>query len=186
MKYDSKLDIFKEQERSYLSGVVECIDSQWVFFEEDSDEASMVDDIVNESLEIYLHDTWQKAIFMSDNLLKLHGETYMMKDGDLLRVRKTLQHAYEQLLESLEVEAFSQFAAQLNSLHFSLYDCIYCHNTLLFLPSHEDISGVNILVYDNEESICSVHHLFTRGAEHEDRFEYTMNDGKRVMNIWKK
>ncbi|MBM7702629.1 DUF2777 domain-containing protein [Metabacillus iocasae] len=186
MKYESKLDIFNGQERCHTTGIIECIDSQWVFFEEDSDEASMLNDIVNDSLEIHVKNTWQKAMFISDNVLKLNGDTYMLRDGDQLRVRKKLQHAYEELLQSLSIDVFSSFTSQLNSLGISLYDCIYCHNTSLFLPSHEDVNGVNFIIYDNEESICSVHHLFSRGTEHSDRFEYTMSNGKRVMNIYTK
>ncbi|MER2260354.1 MAG: DUF2777 family protein, partial [Priestia megaterium] len=38
--------------------------------------------------------------------------------------------------------------------------------------------------YDNEEKICAVQHLFERGTHHLDRFEYTVNDGERSMNLF--
>ncbi|TYR79556.1 DUF2777 domain-containing protein [Priestia megaterium] len=179
----SKQHALKEQPRSFVTGTVECIDSEWIFFEDDNDEASMLNDIVNDSLELLIDTKWEKAMIVENHQLKTPNGTYSLRNGDKLRVTKKLPYAYEQLLYSLTKEAFLALTNHLNSLQISLYDCIYCHNTLCFLPSGSDIKGANFIIYDNEEQICAVQHLFERGKHTVDRFEYTLSNGERSLDI---
>lgn len=183
MKSDSKHSILQNQPRSFMTGTVEYIDSEWIFFDEETDEASMLNDILNESVELYVNMSWEKGLFVSDHQFKIHNMIYRIKNGDKLRVTRKLPYAYEQLLKHLKKEAFHTLTTHLNSLNISLYDCIYCHNTLCFLPEDKDTKGANFLIFDNEEIICSVQHLFERGENGLDRFEYTLSDGNRSMNL---
>ncbi|MDR7244114.1 MULTISPECIES: DUF2777 domain-containing protein [Priestia] len=184
MNHYSKQQAMNNQPRSFVIGTVECVDSQWIFFEDESDEASMLHEVMDDTLELLIDTRWEKAIMVDDRQIKLHDGTYLLRNGDKLRLTKKLPYAYEQLLQSLPKETFLSFTQHLNSLKFSLYDCIYCHNTLCFLPTDGDTKGANFIIYDNEEKICAVQHLFERGTHHLDRFEYTVNDGERSMNIF--
>ncbi|UZW66451.1 DUF2777 domain-containing protein [Priestia flexa] len=61
MKSDSKYSILQNQPRSFMTGTVEYIDSEWIFFDEETDEASMLNDILNESVELYVNMSWEKS-----------------------------------------------------------------------------------------------------------------------------
>ncbi|MDQ0246565.1 hypothetical protein J2S09_004169 [Bacillus fengqiuensis] len=183
MSYQSRLHFLKEQPRAFVCGMIERIDKQWVFFDDESDEAFMLSEIADDSLEIQLSHRWHKAMWTGEDTIQTNGQVYMLKEGDYLRVRKTLQHAYETLLEELTFEALSQFTHHLNELNFSLYDCIYCFNSLCFQENAPSKSGVNFLTFDNGEEICSIHHFFERNHQTMDRFEFTLNNGKRLMTM---
>lgn len=70
--------------------------------------------------------------------------------------------SYHEWLEELPDSAFAFFAETLQSFNYSLYDCIYCHNFLSFQPKDGPCEGVNLLLFDNEEMICSLHHHYVR------------------------
>ncbi|KOO50260.1 DUF2777 family protein [Priestia koreensis] len=176
-----KLQILKNQPRSFIYGTLECIDSQWVFFELDSDEAFRLEDVISESFEVEVNGNWEKALWVEENIVQLNGETYFLGDGDEIRVQKQLLKAYELLIEELDEAVLMQFTTQLNALDFSLYDCLYSCNTLYCLPADKNREGVNFLIFDNGDFICSVHHIFARGTVETDRFEFTLNTGKRLM-----
>ncbi|MFC3883681.1 DUF2777 family protein [Bacillus songklensis] len=183
MSYQSRLHFLKEQPRAFVCGTIDRIDTQWVFFDDENDEAFMLDEIADDSLEVYLSHRWHKAMWAGDNILQINGQIHMLKEGDYIRVRKTLQHAYEMLLEEFTFEALARFTQHLNNLNFSLYDCIYCFNSLCFQENASSKNGVNFLIFDNEEHICSIHHFFERNLQTMDRFEYTLNNGKRLMTM---
>jgi hypothetical protein len=102
-------------------------------------------------------------------------------DGETIRIRKQLIYSLERLLDELKDEAFLYFFNTLNSLQFSIHDCIYCYNHLTFLNGNEGASGVNFLIFDNEECICSIQHHFDYSSSHSDRFEFTLSSGKRTV-----
>lgn len=184
MGYQSRLHFLKEQPRAFIYGMMERIDKQWVFFDDESDEAFMLDEIADDSLEIQLNQRWHKAMWVGDDIIQANGEAYMLKEGDYIRVRKTLQHAYEQLLEELARQSLAQLTRYLNDLNFSLYDCIYCFNGLHFQEKASVKNGVNFLTFDNGEEVCSIHHFFERNERTIDRFEFTLHNGKRLMTMY--
>ena len=51
---------------------------------------------------------------------------------------------------------------------------MYCHNYLSFLPKEESREGVNILLFDNEEMICTLQHHFVRHTtSNKNMFRFT-------------
>lgn len=42
-------------------------------------------------------------------------------------------------------------------------------------------NGVNFLLFDNDEFFCAVQHHFSYGSKNNDRFEITLNTGKRMI-----
>lgn len=176
-----RLSIISEQKRSYTMGTVECINEQWIFFDADTDEASMLEDMINKEAQVFTLQKWEKGIFVEDGLLQMKDFYYKLSNGDCIRFRKVLPYSYSELLSSFSEELFIKYTTTLNKLSFSLYDCEYCHNQLLYKPDEREFSGVNFITYDNTETICTVQHFFSRGRVKKDRFEFTLSNGQRAL-----
>ncbi|MFS8631187.1 MAG: DUF2777 domain-containing protein, partial [Bacillales bacterium] len=52
---------------------------------------------------------------------------------------------------------------------------------LNFLEGAKRKEGVNFLIFDNQEMICNVQHHFGYYERERDRFEFTINNGKRTI-----
>ena len=84
-------------------------------------------------------------------------------------------------MEEISDDAFNQFITTLNNLNYSIYDCIFCHNHLVFLENQKIKQGVNFITFDNGDEICAVQHHFTYYKKQRDRFEFTLSTGKRIV-----
>ncbi|WP_456275908.1 DUF2777 family protein [Bacillus sp. AK128] len=177
MKLQQRLEQLPHQERAYMIGSVEAIHKQWVFFDE-QDEPSALTDIINDTYQIKINNNWE-TFHSFENGVAIGKQVYAIKDGDQLKIQKPLTYVYQEWLNELSDEAFQKLINLLNTLQFSVFDCIYCHNSLFFKVQTKPSQGVNFIVYDNGEELCSVHHHFQRGIERNDRFEVTLNNGKR-------
>lgn len=175
-------NIIYGQKRSYTCGTIENINEQWIFFEAEDDEAFLLEEITEDGIEVLLSNEWVPGVLLETGEVLLQTQhLYELNNGDAVRVRKRLPLAYMEFLEELSEDAFFHFTKLLNSSKISLYDCIFCHNAMQFMETGKDHKGVNFFVYDNETFICSVQHHFTRGKHHSDRFEYTLQTGKRYL-----
>lgn len=173
--------LIQHQQRAFTEGSVEYINEQWVFFDDETEEATLLNVWINEEIEVFVFNRWRKGVLKSDGMIGLGQDHYHLKDQDSIRIRKRLVYALEQLLIEINDDAFCQFIIHLNSLQFSIYDCIYCYNHLNFLSESSQKSGVNFIVLDNGENICSVQHHFVYYEKKSDRFEFTMSSGKRMV-----
>ncbi len=181
MNKQQRTQLLEIQHRAFTVGTVEYINKQWVFFDEESEEASLLDGWLYQEIEIFYLKRWRKGILYEDARIEFGDETIHLKDQNLIRIRKSLVFSLEQLLKEVNDDAFCQFITSLNALEFSIYDCIYCYNHLTFLSESKQKSGVNFMVFDNGDSICSVHHHFFYYKNISDRFEFTLNTGKRMI-----
>ena len=181
MNLQHRLTSIEDQLRAYTTGAVEYINDQWIFFDEESDEASLLEELDGHHAEVFLFNKWIKASFTGDGTIKINGDTYHFKDGDLLRIQKKLPFAYEEFLKDLSDETFFKYTLSLNRYHFSLFDCIYCHNSFVFQANKHECKGVNFIIYDNLDTICAVQHFYSRGHHGVDRFEFTLSNGKRAI-----
>lgn len=171
--------IMRSQPRSYTVGNIEYINEEWVFFDEESDEASLLWEIVEDDFEVLYNNHWLPARFYENDILKIENEPHPLENGETVRIRKKLQTGYEEWLKELSDSSFSTLTEALKQLDYSLYDCIYCHNILFFQPASAPRQGVNFIVYDNEDYVCSLHHHYIRDGEtRKDIFEFTRADGK--------
>jgi hypothetical protein len=177
MKLQQRLEQLPHQERAYMIGSVEAIHEQWVFFDE-HDEPSALKDIINDFYQIKINNHWE-TFYSFENGMALGKQAYAVKDGDIFKIQKQLTYVYQEWLNELSDEAFSKLIYLLNTLQFSVFDCIYCHNFLFYKVQNKPINGVNFIVFDNGEELCAVHHHFSRGFNKSDRFEVTLNNGKR-------
>lgn len=176
-----RLQLIEQQSRAFSEGYIENINNQWVFFDHDTDEATMLDHYVGQEIEIFHHHKWIKGILEADGNFLHKNDTIFLLDKMKLRMRKQIIFSLEMLLDELTDEVFLQFIKTLNSLQFSIYDCLLSHNHLAFLDGATEKQGVNMLIFDNGDSVLSVHHHFIYEHEKKDRFEFTMSTGKRLI-----
>jgi hypothetical protein len=181
MNQQQRLKLIEKQQRAYETGTIEFINQQWVFFDEETEEASLLDNYLHQEIDVLRSKVWHKGLLIEGGLIQCGKETVELKDRETIRIRKQLIYSLERLLDELQDESFFYFLTTLNSLHFSIHDCIYCYNHLNFLNTNEGAGGVNFLIFDNEEEICSIQHHFDYGTSRNDRFEFTLNSGKRTV-----
>lgn len=169
------------QQRAFNEGTVEQINDQWIFFDEETEEANMLEDFLQQEVEIFRTNRWRRGVLFDSGKIQFGKEVIMLRDHDQLRIKKHLVYSLERLLEGINDDSFFQFVTTLNSLGFSIYDCIYCYNHLSFLSDEKRKDGVNFIVFDNQEQICNVQHHFFYFEKVNDRFEFTLNTGKRLI-----
>ncbi|WML43339.1 DUF2777 domain-containing protein [Neobacillus sp. PS3-40] len=181
MNRQQRLKLYDIQLRAYTEGSIEQINDQWIFFDEETDEAAILDDNLQQEIEIFRLNRWKKGILVEPGKVCIGKEVLILRDHDLVRIRKHLIYSLERLLDGINDDAFFQFITTLNSLHFSINDCLYCYNHLSFLTDDHRKDGVNFMVFDNQEQICNVQHHFCYYEKTNDRFEFTLNTGKRLI-----
>jgi len=177
---NERIIFLNNQPRAFSEGTVELINDDWVFFDKDTDEAFPLDCFLSCEIHVYDQHTWKKGFLVSTYLVKGQHWQYVLKDYDMVKIRKKLPYSFEQWLKELDDETFYQFITNLNGLGFSVYDIIYCHNHLSYLLSSKKY-GVNFLVFDNTEKLVSIHHFFDYDLHRKDRFEFTINTGERTL-----
>jgi hypothetical protein len=177
MNLQKRLNYLKEQKRAYIQGTLEYVNDEWVFFDEESEEAALLEDMTNGDIEIFRFGKWIKGQMCEDGTVLFSRQYEHLKNGDVVRFRKHLSYAYEQWLQSLSDKTFFYYIQLLNKHNFSLYDCLYCYNGLLFRTER----GINFIIYDNTEQIANVQHYYERGSSYKDRFEITLSTGTRFV-----
>lgn len=181
MNRQQRTKLIEYQSRAFTVGTVEFINDQWVFFDKETEEAALLDEFLHQEIEVYRMKRWKKGVLFEEGRISSPDEVLILKDQDTIRIRKLLVFSLEKLLDEINDDAFFQFITTLNSMRFSIYDCIYCYNQLNFLSTSERKSGVNFIVFDNQEQICNIQHHFSYFEKTNDRFEFTLNSGKRMV-----
>lgn len=181
MNQQQRLKLFETQLRAYNEGSVEQINNQWIFFDGETEEADLLSDYLQREIDIYRLNRWKKGVYIETAKIRVGKEILLLRDNDLVRIRKHLIYSLEGLLAGINDDAFFQFVTTLNSLNFSIFDCLYCYNHLSFLTNDHRKDGVNFMVFDNQEQICNVQHHFCYYEKINDRFEFTLNTGKRLI-----
>jgi hypothetical protein len=177
MTLQQRLTYLKEQKRSYVQGTLQYVNNEWIFLDEENEEVSLLEDMIDEDIELFRFGKWVRGKVCDDGTVLFFTQRYALKDGEIVRFRKHLSYAYEQWLQYLPDKTFFYFIQMLNNLDFSLYDCLYCYNHFLF----KNNTGVNFIIYDNTEQIINVQHYYERGTLQSDRFEITFDTGKRLI-----
>lgn len=181
MNRQQRSKLIEYQSRAFTEGTIEFINNQWVFFDKETEEAALIDEFLHQEIEVFRMKRWRKGVLFEEGKVSLADEVLILKNQDMVRIRKLLVFSLEKLLDEMNDDAFFQFVTTLNSLKFSMYDCIYCYNQLNFLSTSERKNGVNFIVFDNQEQICNVQHHFSYFEKTNDRFEFTLNSGKRMI-----
>ena len=181
MNQQQRNELLKRQLRSFTPGIVEFINDQWIFFNDENDEAYPLEEYVNQEIEIFRNSRWKRGTLSDTGIVNVRKDTLYLHHQEKVRMKKSLLYSFEHLLSELNDDSFFQFIMTLNSLSFSIYDCIYGYNQLTFLTDRNNCSGVNFFTFDNGTCVCSVQHHFVYSTKEHDRFEFTQNTGKRIV-----
>jgi hypothetical protein len=174
--------LLERQERALVTGMIEIgEDNEILFYDDSNEEVSLLQLHQNERIEILLHGSWYVGTYLTEGQLLIPMGNHQLKTEDTLRIKKKVPYALEYMLKELTDDSFLAFTAKLNSISFSIYDCIYSYNQMVFQDEADDKKGVSFFQFDNEEAICGLQHHFSRGSIQEDRFEFTTCTGKRAL-----
>ncbi len=172
----------RNQHRAYTIGSIEHINTEWIFFEEESEEASLLSEIVQDGFEILYEHHWIPAHIYENDMIKIENILYKLQNRDTLRVPKKLLYSYEEWLKGLSDSSFLALASSLKAFEYSLYDCLFCHNSMQFIRNQIPNQGVNFILYDNGDLVCSLHHHYVHHSnEGKDTFIFTRADGETKM-----
>ncbi|WP_243291411.1 DUF2777 family protein [Bacillus sp. FJAT-47783] len=172
---EAKDQLLREQKRSYIVGTFHQDETE-CFLSSEDDEYIPLNEIHFKAVEVNLNGRWKNGEWLGDGCIDLCGNHYELQEGEVIRLKKNLTYCFEQMLEELADTSFIMFIHHLNKLSFSIYDFIYGYNQRMF-----DHKGASIYVFDNEEKICSVQHVFKRTNGFSDRFEFTLSTGERSI-----
>lgn len=174
-------NILKSQKRAFSEGTVLVDEDTWFFFEIDAEEESELEFYINHEIRLLREDAWITGMLLENGILATPYERIRMLDGDRIQIKKNILFSLENLIEDISDDAFLQFITTLNNLNYSLYDCIFCHNHLVFLSGQKMKQGVNFINFDNGDEVCAVQHHFSYFKKKRDRFEFTLSTGKRIV-----
>ncbi|MFY4774289.1 DUF2777 family protein [Metabacillus sp. RGM 3146] len=181
MSEQLRTELLRYQDRSFIIGMIQMLEDEWFFFEEEGDEMVLLETMNMNELEIFLSGGWQKGKWLPSGKIKGLFGTHTVHEDDCIRIKKPLPFAFDQMLHSISDETFIEFTKQLNGMGFSVYDCIYSYNQLMFMGKKKLKKGVSFFQFDNEDRICAVQHHFERGKNSSDRFEFTTSKGDRAI-----
>ena len=105
----TKNKLMKQQTRAFTEGTVENINFQWIFFDDETDEASSIDDYMQNEVEVYRAGRWREGVILEEGAIQLKSEMTFLKKNETIRIRKKLLYSFEKLLEDLTDDSFFQF-----------------------------------------------------------------------------
>lgn len=174
--------LFERQKRAHITGFIEIGEDQEIlFYDDEHEEVTILHFKKDEKVEILLEDSWYHGIYSGNGQLSVPTGMHKLRENDTLRIPKKVQYALDYMLKEATDDSFVSFTSKLNELSFSIHDCIYSYNQMVFLEEAEEKKGVSFYQFDNEEAVCAVQHHFLRGNKHEDRFEFTVCTGTRAL-----
>lgn len=176
-----RTDLLLNQKRSYLIGLIEVTNDQYVIYDDMNDELHLLEEIQDYYLEILSPHGWKPGKWLGLGKVKTELGMFSLNCGDTVRIRKMLPIALDEMLKELRDETFVRFIKQLNTLSFSPFDCVYSYNQLLFFETKVYKKGVSFYHFDNEDCICAIQHHFERGVHSSDRIEFTTSLGERSL-----
>ena len=83
MNRQQRMKLYDFQLRAYNEGSVEQINDQWIFFDEETEEAAMMDDFLQQEIEIFRLNRWKKGILIESGKIRIGNEIIMLRDHDL-------------------------------------------------------------------------------------------------------
>ena len=100
MNRQQRLKLIEDQLRAFDAGTTEYINQQWVFFDDETDEASLLEQFANQEIDVHRKDIWLKGYLLEDGHVQCGNERFALKDGESIRIRKHLIYAFERLLKN--------------------------------------------------------------------------------------
>ena len=83
MRQQQRVKLMKQQTRAFTEGTVENINFQWIFFDDETDEASSIDDYMQNEVEVYRAGRWREGIILEDGAIQLRSEITFLKKNEI-------------------------------------------------------------------------------------------------------
>lgn len=78
MNRQQRMKLYDIQQRAFTEGTVEQINEQWIFFDEETEEAAMVDDYLQQEIEIFRMNRWKKGKLYESGKVRIGKEAIML------------------------------------------------------------------------------------------------------------
>ncbi len=80
--------ILYNQPRAHTVGNVEYINNEWIFFDDENEEAFLLEEIAEDGFEILYNNNWLPARFYEQDVLQIADEQHHLQNGEMIRIRK--------------------------------------------------------------------------------------------------
>ena len=80
MRQQQRIKLMKQQTRAFTEGTVENINFQWIFFDDETDEASSIDDYMQNEVEVYRTGRWREGIILEEGSIQLKSRNDLFKE----------------------------------------------------------------------------------------------------------
>ena len=80
MRQQQRLKLMKQQTRAFTEGTVENINFQWIFFDDETDEASSIDDYMQNEVEVYRTGRWREGMILEEGCHSTSSRNYFFKE----------------------------------------------------------------------------------------------------------
>ncbi|PAE64249.1 hypothetical protein CHH90_09980 [Bacillus licheniformis] len=170
------------EKRKWIYGKI-LMEDGICLIENEGGDLLLVESLNSPGVFISIDGEWQKAELFDQFAVTEKPETVKLTGGEPIRYLKTVKQAFLEFLNDLEDGQFYSFLDQLNSLGFSVFDCVFAYNGLSFWPEKKDVKGVSFYQFSHDMKQCALQHHYERKEEWKDRFEWTASDGERIVMI---
>lgn len=171
-----------EEDRRWIYGTI-IMDEGICLIENEEGDICLFESLRSPGVYIDLDGKWVKAELFDRFAATERGENIPLTGGEAIRYLKTVKQAFLDFLYDLDDGQFYSFLDQLNSLGFSVFDCVYAFNGLSFSANPATEKGASFYQFSNDVKQCALQHHYERTGERKDRFEWTTSDGIRIVTI---
>lgn len=171
-----------EEDRRWIYGTI-IMDEGICLIENEEGDICLFESLRSPGVYIDLDGKWVKAELFDRFAATERGENIPLTGGEAIRYLKTVKQAFLDFLYDLDNGQFYSFLDQLNSLGFSVFDCVYAFNGLSFSANPATEKGASFYQFSNDVKQCALQHHYKRTGERKDRFEWTTSDGIRIVTI---
>lgn len=71
MNIEHRLQCINEQKRAYIQGTIEFVNDEWIFFDEEDEEASLLEEMTEGNIEIFRHGHWMCGQLQKDGMVDI-------------------------------------------------------------------------------------------------------------------
>ncbi|NPC92142.1 DUF2777 domain-containing protein [Bacillus sp. WMMC1349] len=170
------------EKRKWMYGTI-IIEEGICLIENQAGDLLLIESLLSPGVYIQLEGEWLKTELIAPFAVTERFGQIQLTGGESIRYLKNVKQALSDFLSDLEDGQFYSLMDQLNSLGFSVFDCVYAYNGLSFSAHPEMTKGVSFYQFSNDVKQCALQHHYERAEKKKDRFEWTTSDGERIVTI---
>lgn len=80
MNRQQRSNLIEFQPRAFNTGTVEYINNQWVFFDDETEEAALVDEFIHQEVEVFRSNKWCKGFLLDNGCIQTGNEQLFFQD----------------------------------------------------------------------------------------------------------